>query len=95
MPNANYTEDIDGQDSDLYQYDAIGNLIKDGGSFTRNICAPGGTGSTHTYTVAVNTYSSCISQEDADVKAQADLNTNGQNTANIIGVEELMIAVVL
>lgn len=52
------------------------------GSFIKNNCAPGGVGSTHTYTVPDSIYSSCISQEDADAKAQADVDTNGQNYAN-------------
>jgi YD repeat-containing protein len=52
------------------------------GTFTRNNCATGGTGSSVTYTVAANTYTSIISQADADSKAQNDVNTNGQAYAN-------------
>ncbi|OQP63670.1 DUF5977 domain-containing protein [Niastella populi] len=50
--------------------------------FVKNNCAPGGSGSTVTYPVAADTYSSGISQADADAKAQNDINTNGQNFAN-------------
>ena len=35
-----------------------------------------------TYTVNANTYSSTISQSDADSKAQNDINANGQTYAN-------------
>lgn len=60
------------------------NVVKSG-SYTRNNCATGGTGSTVTYTVAAHTYSSTISQADADQQAQNDVNTNGQNYANTNG----------
>lgn len=50
--------------------------------FTKNNCATGGTGSTVTYPVSADTYSSAISQADADAKAQNDINTNGQTYAN-------------
>jgi len=52
------------------------------GTFTKNNCATGGTGSTVTYTVAASAYTSTISQADADSKAQNDVNTNGQTYAN-------------
>ncbi len=52
------------------------------GSFTKNNCPNGGTGSTVTYTVAAGTYSSTVSQADADQKATNDVNTNGQAYAN-------------
>ncbi len=55
------------------------------GSFTRNNCGGGSTGSTVTYTVAANTYMSYISQADADQKAINDVNTNGQAYANANG----------
>ncbi len=55
-------------------------------NFQKNNCAPGGTGSTHTYTVAAGTYSSTISQADANQKAVDDVNANGQNNANTIGI---------
>ncbi|WP_293741986.1 DUF5977 domain-containing protein [uncultured Pedobacter sp.] len=58
------------------------------GSFTRNNCGAGLTGSTVTYTVPANTPScnSNISQADADTKAQNLLNANGQAYANANGV---------
>ena len=52
------------------------------GTYIKNNCSAGGTGSSVTYTVAANTYSSAISQADADAKAQNDVNTNGQTYAN-------------
>jgi YD repeat-containing protein len=45
-----------------------------------------GLGSRVTYSVAANTYSSLISQADADSKAQADLTANGQTYANAHGI---------
>ncbi|WP_037361224.1 DUF5977 domain-containing protein [Asinibacterium sp. OR53] len=56
------------------------------GSFTRNNCAAGGTGSTVTYTIVAGTYTSTVSQADADQKAISDVNTNGQTYANTNGV---------
>jgi len=56
------------------------------GDFTRNNCANGGIGSTVTYNVAANVYSSTISKEAADQLAQDDVNANGQNYANTHGV---------
>jgi hypothetical protein len=50
--------------------------------FTRQTCAAGTLPDTYTYSVAANTYSSEISQTDANTKAQNDINTNGQNAAN-------------
>ncbi|MCG2613432.1 DUF5977 domain-containing protein [Terrimonas sp. NA20] len=50
--------------------------------FTRNNCGAGGTGGTITYSVAPNTYSSTISQADADQQAINQVNANGQNYAN-------------
>ena len=54
-------------------------------SFTRNNCTECYLGSAVTYTIAAGTYSSTISQADADTKAQNDINTNGQNYANANG----------
>ena len=50
--------------------------------FVKNNCAVGGSGSTVTYPVAADVYTSGISQADADAKAQNDINTNGQTYAN-------------
>ena len=55
------------------------------GSFTRNNCGTNGTGSSVIYTVAAGTYTSTISQADADQKAQNDVNANGQAYANANG----------
>lgn len=54
-------------------------------SFTRNNCGSTAVGSAVTYSVPANKYSSYISQVDADSKAQADINANGQNYANANG----------
>jgi YD repeat-containing protein len=55
------------------------------GSFTRNDCPSGYTGSTVTYTVPANTYGSTVSQAAANLLAQADINANGQAYANANG----------
>ncbi len=51
-------------------------------NFTKNNCGAGYIGSTISYGVAANTYSSVISQADADAKAENFLLANGQNVAN-------------
>lgn len=55
------------------------------GDFTKNNCPSGGTGGITTYTVSAKSYSSIISQADADQKAQDDVNRNGQQYANTNG----------
>lgn len=55
------------------------------GTFNRNNCGSYYVGSAVTYTVAANTYSSMVSQADANSKAQADIDANGQNYANTNG----------
>jgi len=55
------------------------------GSFTKNNCPAGFTGSSVTYTVPAGSYGSDISQADADAQALNDLNTNGQIYANMNG----------
>jgi YD repeat-containing protein len=62
---------------------AFSNVSKSG-PYTRNNCTTG-TGTTVTYTVPAGTYSSLISQADADQKAQNDLNNNGPSYANTNG----------
>jgi hypothetical protein len=57
------------------------NTIKTG-TFKRNNCGAGQTGSSVLYTVPAGKYTSTISQADADAQAQADVNANGQNNAN-------------
>lgn len=58
--------------------------------FTRNNCGTGYQGSEVVYTVPANTYSSSISQEDADAQAENYLLTNGQTYANTNGVCHLI-----
>lgn len=55
------------------------------GTYSRNNCTTGGTGSSVTYTVAAGAHSSTISQADADQKAVNDVNQNGQAYANTNG----------
>lgn len=50
--------------------------------FKKNNCSSGQVGSSVEYTVEAGTYSSSISVEDANNKALADINLNGQNYAN-------------
>lgn len=54
-------------------------------SFKKNNCGPGFEGSDVTYLVPEKKYSSDISKEDANAKAQAEINANGQNKANTEG----------
>jgi len=54
-------------------------------SFTKNNCINGQTSSAIVYSVPQGQHTSNISQEDADQKALNDVNTNGQNYANING----------
>lgn len=54
-------------------------------SKTRNNCQPGYTGSAVSYTVAANTYSSTISQADADQQARTGEDANAQANANTNG----------
>jgi|GEM_PF-594772 len=55
------------------------------GAFTRNNCPSGQTGSTVTYTVAAYSYSSYVSQADADQQAQNQVTSGGQSYANSTG----------
>ena len=55
------------------------------GTYTRNDCESSKTGTSVIYTVPVDKYSSLISQEDADLQAQFEINSAGQNHANING----------
>lgn len=54
------------------------------GTYNRS-CAPGYTGFPVTYSVPAGTYTSNISQQDAENQASADVLANGQNYANING----------
>ncbi|MDN3588035.1 DUF5977 domain-containing protein [Pedobacter aquatilis] len=53
-----------------------------GGSFTKNDCGVNGTGGTVTYTIAAGSYTSGMSQVDADNQALSALNSGGQGYAN-------------
>lgn len=54
--------------------------------FVRNNCATGFTGSTYKFVVAAGMFVSTISQADADAKAVAHINAQGQLTANELGI---------
>lgn len=54
-------------------------------AFVRNNCGCGYAGSSVTISVSLGTYSSLISQEDADQKALLFISTNGQINANTNG----------
>jgi hypothetical protein len=54
-------------------------------SFTRNNCPSGYSGSSVTYTVAANTYSSTIDKDAANQLAQNEINAQGQTYANTNG----------
>ncbi|HEX2846417.1 MAG TPA: DUF5977 domain-containing protein [Chitinophagaceae bacterium] len=58
--------------------------VSKSGTFTRNNCGSGYTGSSVTYTVAANMYAAS-SQAAADALAQADVDANGQAYANVNG----------
>lgn len=54
--------------------------------FTKNDCTSGESGTTVDYIVAAGTYTSTISQANADAQAAADIATNGQANANLHGM---------
>jgi hypothetical protein len=57
--------------------------VSKSGTFIKNDCGPDyAGGSSVTYTIHPGTYSSGISQADADMIADADISTNGQSYAN-------------
>jgi hypothetical protein len=58
--------------------------IAKSGTFTKQ-CNEGGTGSVVVYQVAEGAYTSVSSQEDANLKAQNDINTRGQAYADSAG----------
>ena len=58
---------------------------QESGTYTRNNCPAGQTGSTVTYTVPAYQYSSYVSQADANQQAINLVTANGQNYANSTG----------
>ena len=56
--------------------------IPKSGTFTKNNCPNGTLGTTATYSVAADTYTSTINQQDADQQAVNDVNLNGQAYVN-------------
>ncbi len=65
-----------------YQYAVVFYNEEKSQPFTRNNCTSGSIPGIYTYIVPAKTYSSTVSQADADQKAQNDINANGQNAAN-------------
>lgn len=59
--------------------------IADTGAFSSNSCGSGTIPSQINYIVPANTYSSLLSQQDADNKADSAIHANGQNYANTYG----------
>jgi YD repeat-containing protein len=59
--------------------------IAQSGSFFKTNCAPGGSGSSVTYSQAAGASTSTISQADADSKGLTKFNTDGQANANSTG----------
>jgi hypothetical protein len=55
------------------------------GYFTKQGCGSGFSGTDESYIIAAGTYSSYISQQDANDKALADIAANGQNYADLHG----------
>ena len=53
--------------------------------FTRNNCGEGFVPGEYRYTVPANKYTSTLSQSAADIMALNELNSNGQNSANVNG----------
>lgn len=59
--------------------------VEKSGLFTKNDCAAGSSGTSVQYTVPAGTYTSLISQADADAQAVAAVAANGQAYANTNG----------
>lgn len=71
-----------------YSNAPVANLYSNAASsaiFVVNTCQVGQVGDQVTYTVAAGTYYSNISQADADLQAQQDIDANGQDYANANG----------
>lgn len=69
----------------LTDCDAIFSSTARSQTFNKSDCPSGQTGSQEIYTVAAGAYNSTLSQPDADAKAQADIDANGQTYANQYG----------
>lgn len=62
-------------------------------NFTKNDCPSGQQGEVIAYSVPAGSYLSLISQADADQKATAEINANGQVRANNIGTCKTFVSV--
>ena len=95
-----YLYDTQGRLKEIRDNDKSGNILKEfsynyapmkffntsrSQTFVRNNCGPNSVGGSYTYSVPANKYSSYESQAQADALAQADIDSNGQNAANIYG----------
>lgn len=77
--------DLDGKKVKEYKYNYAPTIYYNNGkklAFMTNNCAPGTLPASGEYAVPMGTYSSTISQADADQKAQDDVYANGQNYVN-------------
>ena len=80
--------DFNGNILKEYKYKYVSNIyynFQRSQTFTKNNCGANSLGGTYIYTVPANKYFSYISQSDADQKGLNDINSNGQNAANIYG----------
>jgi YD repeat-containing protein len=100
QPQGAYVSDISQDDADnqglaLFNANGQANANSNGtctfssiarsGTFTKNNCAPGGSGSNVDYSQAAGAVTSTVSQADADAQGLAVFNANGQNNANANG----------
>jgi len=87
--NKNITKSIsynyNGQATSGYIDEPSFKSIAEGANFTKTGCGTGYTGPTVNYTVPAGTFTSNISQQDANNQAINEVNTNGQNYANTYG----------
>ena len=76
-----------------YNYSHLNYNTEQSGIFTRNNCDAGYVASQLTYVVPANKYSSTVSVDDANLKAQNEISTNGQSYANANGTCSLSMPV--
>lgn len=80
--------DVNGKILKEFKYNYITKLyfnIEKSQTFVKNNCNDGFQGNNYVYTVPAGSYSSSLSQADADNLAQNDINSNGQTAANNFG----------
>lgn len=82
--------DVNGKILKEFKYNYTTNVplyynVEKNQTFIKNNCGAGYQGNNYIYTVTAGTYSSSLSQADADNLAQNDINSNGQTAANDFG----------